>query len=124
MRAIDGSDEATLYALELKGIDVERVKFSPQKLAAAYENLGMLISNRAISYPHYPELIAEFDVFKSDFTYGEAPDYSLQVAQQSGIHALCLVTYDVDPLAASMPDEYIYYSYDRDLIGYGRPEWM
>ena len=37
VRAIDGSDEAMLYALELKGVEVERVKFSPQKLAAAYE---------------------------------------------------------------------------------------
>ncbi len=78
VRAIDGSDEAMLYALELKGVYVDRVKFTRQKLAAAYENLGLLIRDRVISFPHYPELIAELDVFKSDFTYGEAPDYSLQ----------------------------------------------
>lgn len=124
VRAIDGYDEAMLYDLELKGVYVDRVTFTRQELAAAYENLGMLIRNRIISYPYYPELIAELDVFKSDFTYGEAPDYSLQVAQQSGIHALCLVTYDVDPLALSMPFEEIYYSYDPDLIGYGGPERM
>jgi hypothetical protein len=69
------------------------------------ENLSMLIRNHVISYPHYPELMAELDVFKSDFTYGEAPDYSLQVAQQSGIHALCLVTYDVDPEELNTPIE-------------------
>jgi len=63
-------------------------------------------------------------VFKSDFTYGEAPDYSLQVAQQSGIHALCLVIYDVDPSALSMPYRDIYYSYDPDLIGNGGSERM
>jgi hypothetical protein len=118
VRAIDGSDAAMLYALELKGVDVDRVTFDRQEQAASYENLGMLISNRAISYPHYPELIAELDVFKSDFTYGEAPDYSLQIAQQSGILALCLVTYNVDPLVLSMSYDDIYYSYDPDLIRY------
>ena len=80
----------------------------------------MLISNRVISYPPYPELISELDVFKSDFTFSEAPDYSLQIAQQSGIHALCLVTHDADPEVLSMPFEEIYYSYDRDFIVYGR----
>ena len=73
--------------------------------------------NRVISYPHYPELIAELDVFKSDFTFSGAPDYSLQIAQQSGIHALCLVTYDVDP-EAPLPFEDIYYSYDPDPTEY------
>jgi hypothetical protein len=62
--------------------------------------------------------MAELGVFKSDFTYGEAPDYSLQVAQQSGILALCLVTYDVAPEAPTMPIE-VYYSYDFDLLRYG-----
>jgi hypothetical protein len=48
----------------------------------------------------------------------------LQVAQQSGIHALCLVTYDVDPLVLSMPYDEVYYSYDRDLFGYvGSERW-
>ena len=63
VRAIAGYDEAMLYALELKGVYVDRVKFTPQKMAAAYENLGLMIRNRVISYPHYPELIAELDVF-------------------------------------------------------------
>jgi hypothetical protein len=41
----------------------------------------------------------------------------LQIAQQSGIHALCLVTYDVDP-EAPLPFEDVYYSYDPDFIEY------
>jgi predicted phage terminase large subunit-like protein len=118
VRAIDGYDEAMLNDLEVRGVFVDRVKFSTQKLAAAFENLSMLIHNHIISYPRYPELMAELGVFKSDFTYGEAPDYSLQVAQQSGILALCLVTYDVAPEAPSMPIE-VYYSYDFDLLRYG-----
>jgi len=121
VRAMAGPDEAMLRALERKGVYVDRVTFDREERAAAYENLGMLISNRAITYPDYPELIAELDVFKSDFTYGEAPDYSLQVAQQSGILALCLVTYDVDPEALSMSYEEVYYSYYPDLIRYWGP---
>ncbi len=95
----------------------QRVKFTEKELAAAYENLSMLMRNRVISYPLYPELIAELDVFKSDFTFSGVPDYSLQIAQQSGIHALCLVTYDVDP-EAPLTCEDVYYSYDPDLIEY------
>jgi hypothetical protein len=97
VRALGGHDEALLKTLEQRGVYVERVTFTPQELAAAYENLGLLIHNRVISYLHYPDLIAEFDVFKSDFTFSGAPDYTTQTAQQSGIHGLCLVIYDVDP---------------------------
>ncbi|MGB9371391.1 MAG: hypothetical protein WCB79_05620 [Halobacteriota archaeon] len=57
-------------------------------------------------------------MFKSGFTFDERADYSLQVAQQSGIHVLCLVTHDL----SAEPIHYrrqpsIYYSYDRYLIG-------
>ena len=76
---------------------MRRVKFNQKELAAAYENLGMHIRKRVISFPYFHGLMAELDVFKSDFTYSGAPDYGLQIAQQSGIHALCLATYDVDP---------------------------
>ena len=82
--------------------------------ASIFEFYSLLILNRVISYPRYPNLIAELDVFKSDFTFSGAPDYSLQTAQQSGIRALCLVTYDVDP----EPFVDVFYSYDRDLIDY------
>ena len=59
--------------------------------------------------------MAELSVFKSAFTYDEKPDYSLQVAQQSGIHALCLVTYDLDPTMFEYhPD--IYYGFDEDRL--------
>jgi hypothetical protein len=83
--------------------------------AASYEHLGLMMRNHIISYPKYPELIAELDVFKSDFTLSGAPDYSLQIAQQSGIHALCLVTKDVDP---ETPRQYqnVFYHYNRDLL--------
>jgi hypothetical protein len=59
----------------------------------------------------------ERSTFKSDCTFSGAPDYSLQTAQQSGIHALCLVTYDVDP-EAPLPFQNVYYSYYSDLIEY------
>ena len=115
VRAFDGIDEAMLKALEYKGVYVRRVKLNQKKLAEAYENLGMLIRKRIISYPHDPELIAELEVFKSDFTYSGAPEYGLQIAQQSGIHALCLVTHDVDPEQDYSPYE-VWYNYDPEQL--------
>jgi hypothetical protein len=46
--------------------------------------------------------MAELSVFKSAFAYDEKPDYSLQIAQQSGINALCLLTHDLDPTIGSI----------------------
>jgi hypothetical protein len=100
-----------LKALENKGVYVVPIKFNQKKLSSAYENLGMLIRNRVISYPYDPELIAELEVFKSDFTYSGAPDYTTQIAQQSGIHALCLVTSDVNPEQDYSPHEKVWYHY-------------
>jgi len=68
VRAFDDFDEAMLKALEYKGVYMRRVKFNQKELAAAYENLGLHTRKRIISYPYFPELIAELDVFKSDFT--------------------------------------------------------
>jgi predicted phage terminase large subunit-like protein len=111
VRAFDDFNEAVLRALANKGVFVKPVKLSQKELAAAYENLGMLIRKRIISYPYIPELIAELDVFKSDLTFSGAPDYTTQIAQQSGIHALCLVTYEVDPEDSYDPYENIWYHY-------------
>lgn len=70
-----------------------------------------------ITIPAYPELQAEIDVFKSDFTFDGKADYSLQVAQQSGVQALCLVTYDLSAeLMNALRRPSVYYNYDRDLI--------
>ena len=57
-------------------------------------------------------------MFKSGFAFDESADYSLQAAQQSGIHALCLVTHDLsaEPIHCRRQPS-IYYSYDRHLIG-------
>ena len=109
--AFEGFDEALLKALENKGVYVQRVKSSQKALTSAYENLGMLISKRIISFPHNLELIAELEVFKSDFTYSGAPDYTTQIAQQSAIHALCLVTCDVNPEQDYSPYEKVWYHY-------------
>jgi predicted phage terminase large subunit-like protein len=109
--AFDGFDEALLKTLENKGVYVRRVKSSQKELTSAYENLGMLIRKRIISFPHNLELIAELDVFKSGFTYSGAPDYTTQIAQQSGIHALCLVTSDVDPEQDYSPYEKVWCHY-------------
>jgi hypothetical protein len=72
---------------------------------------------RLVSYPYYPALIAELDVFKSDFSLSGVPQYSMQIAQQSGIHALCLVTYDVDPELVCSPYDNVFYHYYPDLLG-------
>lgn len=93
------------------------MKSNRKKLVAAYENLARLMSRRIISFPQHPGLLAEIDVFKSAFTYDESPDYSLQIAQQSAIHALCLVTYDLSPEEVEYYNRpSIYYSYDWRLV--------
>ncbi|MGZ4951491.1 MAG: phage terminase large subunit [Halobacteriota archaeon] len=120
VRAFDGFDEAMLRALENRGVYVRRVKLSQKELAAAYENLGMLIRRRIISYPNNPELIAELEVFKSDLTLGGVPDYTAQIAQQSGIHALCLVTFEVNPEQAFPPRANVFYHYVPEQLYGGR----
>jgi predicted phage terminase large subunit-like protein len=115
VRVIKGFDEALTHCAELKGTYIQKVKFTKAKLTPAYENLSQLIESRLITIPEYPELMAELSVFTSAFTYDEKPDYSLQVAQQSGIHALCLVTHDLDPTMWEYhPD--IYYGFDPDRL--------
>jgi hypothetical protein len=93
VRIFDRVSEALVTELGMRGVWVERVKYS--KLEASYENLALLMEEDAITIPDYHELQAELDVFKSGFTFDGSADYSAQVAQQSGIHALCLVTYDI-----------------------------
>jgi predicted phage terminase large subunit-like protein len=117
VRAIDDLDEAMLFALEMKGVYVQRVAMNRKKWAAAVENLAMLMRNDSVIFPHEPNLLAELEVFKSEFTLDESPDYSLQAGAQSAIHALCLVTYDLGPEVVR--DRFrpsIYYSYDRSLF--------
>ena len=95
---------------------MERVKYS--KLEASYENLALLMEEDAITIPDYHEPQAELDVFKSGFTFDGSADYSAQVAQQSGIHALCLVTYNVSAaLIHFRRQPSVYYNFDRHLMG-------
>lgn len=117
VRAFNGIDEALLFGLEVKGVYVQRCRFTKTQLGAAYENLAMLMNRKHITFPHEPELLAELEVFKSEFTLDESPDYSLQVGAQSAIRALCLVTYDMIPEVVNKKFEpSIYYSYDRSLF--------
>jgi len=105
---------AVISALEMHGIWVGRVKYS--KLEDSYENLALLME--MITIPDDRLLQAELDVFKSGITFDGSADYSLQVAQQSGIHALCLVTHDISAaLIHYRRQPSIYFSYDQDLIG-------
>ena len=97
VRVIKGYDEALTYSAELKGTYIQKIEFNKAKFAAAYENLSQLIRNRLIDIPEYPELMAELNVFRSEFTFDETPDYTTQIAQQSAINALALCTYDLDP---------------------------
>jgi predicted phage terminase large subunit-like protein len=117
VRAIDDLDEALLNALEMKGVYVQRVPMTRKKWTAAYENLAMLMRNDYVSFPHEPDLLAELEVFRSDFTLDESPAYTLQIGAQSAIHALCLVTYDLSPEVVKQTFQpSIYYSYDPDMI--------
>jgi len=114
-------NQALVSALGMQGIWVERVKLTRSELD---ENLAMLSEYEMITVSGYPDLQAELDVFKSGFTFDESADYSLQVAQQSGIHALCLVTYDLTPeLIDDLGRPSIYYNYDPDLVGYMHFSW-
>jgi predicted phage terminase large subunit-like protein len=116
VRIFDHVSGALVTELGMRRVLVERVKYS--KLEASYENLALLMEEDAITIPDYHELQAELDVFKSGFTFDGSADYSAQVAQQSGIHALCLVTYDISAaLIHFRRQPSVYYSFDRDLIG-------
>jgi len=122
VRAFDDRNEALVSALEAHGVYVERIARSERKYC--YDNLALLIENDTITVPGYPELTAELDVFKSAPTYDESADYGLQVAQQSAIDALCLVTHDLTPgLIRYLTQPSIYYSYDPDFVkgGYFGP---
>ena len=117
VRAFDGVDEALLFALEVKGVYVQRIKMSKARLGASYENLAMLMRSRLITFPYEKDLLAELEVFKSEFTLDESPDYSNQIAAQASIHALCLVTFDMSPQAIKKSFEpSVYYSFDRSLF--------
>ena len=116
VRIFDHVSGALVTELGMRRVWVERVKYS--KLQAFYDNLALLMEEDAITIPAYHELQAELDVFKSGPTLDGSADYSAQVAQQSGIHALCLVTYDISAaLIHFRRQPSIYFSYDQHLIG-------
>jgi hypothetical protein len=73
------------------------------------------VSGRLVDIPDNPELVAELEVFKPNFDFEETPDYALQVAQQSAMLALCLVTHDLDPSMWEFHPS-IYCNFDPDLI--------
>ena len=123
VRAFD-RNEALISALEMQGVCVERVKLTRSKLEDSYENLAALMAYDMITVSGFPELQAELDVFKSGLTFDESADYSLQVAQQSGIHALCLVTYDLPPaFIDDLRQPSITYGYDPEVYGYIHFGW-
>ena len=112
VRTFDRERGSLVVALELRGALVEFVKYA--KLKDFYENLSLLRGKIVI--PDFPELRAELDVFKSAPTFDGSADYTLQAAQQSGIQALCLVTYDLGfELYTDQPS--IYLNYDPDVVG-------
>ncbi|MGP8133713.1 MAG: hypothetical protein ACLQAL_05535 [Halobacteriota archaeon] len=45
--------------------------------------------------PDNPDLIAELEAFHSEPKFDKSADYTAQIARQSGVHALCLVTHDL-----------------------------
>ncbi len=113
VRVIDGFDEALVHEVEVKGTCVRRFAFNKRKLAAAYENLSQFVKKRLVDLPDNPELMAELEVFHSEPTFDESADYTAQIAQQSGVHALCLVTHDLSP---AMSELSIYWSFDPTQV--------
>jgi len=84
--------------------------------------MSMLVSSQLVNVFNNPELVAELEVFRSDFTFDETPDYSLQVAQQSAVIGLSLVTHDLEP---SMWEWHLtfYANFDVDAIAPWLSEW-
>jgi hypothetical protein len=115
VRVIDGSDEALVCEVELKGTYVQRIKFNKQKFDAAYENLSQLVRKSVVDLPNNPELMAELEAFHSEPTFDDSADYTAQIAQQSGVHALCLVTQDLSSTQAEFVPS-VYCSFDPDQI--------
>jgi hypothetical protein len=77
----------------------------------------MLIKKDIVTFPQHPQLLAELEVFKSEFTWNESPDYTLQIAAQSAISAMCLVTHDLSPeLIKYTTQPSIYFSFDPDML--------
>jgi hypothetical protein len=110
--------------LEMQPVWVERVELTRSTLEDSYDNLATLRAYDMITVSGFPDLQAEPDVFKSGLTLDESADYSLQVAQQSGIHALCLVAYDLtSELIDDLRQPSITYSYDPELEGYIHFSW-
>ncbi|MGZ4892274.1 MAG: hypothetical protein ACXV2B_08495 [Halobacteriota archaeon] len=69
------------------------------------------MDNERISYPNDPDLIAELEVFRSEFTATGAPDYSVQRGQDTAVRALCLVTYDLSAEEFDWMWGAVYYNY-------------
>jgi hypothetical protein len=106
-----------------KGLDT---RLTPTEIETAEDIQGLFneVVAEVRTADGFPDLQAELDVFKSDLTFDESADYSLQVAQQSGAHALCLVTYDLTPeLIDDLRQLSIYYNYDPDFEGYVHFSW-
>jgi len=116
-RVIKGVDDALTYRVELRGVYIKKVKFDRATEFAAYENLSELVRGGLIRVPGYPELIAEMNVFGSEFTFDESPDYTMQTAQQSGIRALALCTYNLDPTMWEYHPR-IYANFDLSQVGW------
>jgi predicted phage terminase large subunit-like protein len=115
VRVIDDLDEALVYAVELKGTYVQRIKFNKRKFSTAYENLSQLVRKRLVDLPNNPELMAELEAFHSEPTFDESADYTAQIARQSGVRALCLVTHDLSFTQSEFRPT-VYCSFDEDQI--------
>ncbi len=115
VRVIDDFDEALVYAAEIRGTYVQRIKFNKRKFVTAYENLSQLVRKRRVDLPNNPELMAELEAFHSEPTFDESADYTAQIARQSGVHALCLVTHDLSFTQSEFRPT-VYCNFDPDQI--------
>jgi hypothetical protein len=84
------ADELKAYVLSLMPICTEKSEIDLIMSALPFEAFMEIVQS---AFP----ITAILDVFKSDLTFSGVPDYSLQVAQQSAVQALCLATYDYEP---------------------------
>ena len=94
---------------------MQRIKFNKRKFSSAYENLSQLVRTRLVDLPNNPELMAELEAFHSEPTFDESADYTAQIARQSGVRALCLVTHDLSFTQSEFRPT-VYCSFDEDQI--------
>lgn len=114
VRVIDGLDEALVYAVELKGTYVQRIRFNTRKFATAYETLASLCEKASWICRTTQSLWRS-----SKRSIVSLRSMSLQTirADCTAVRGACALSCDPRsqlPQAEFVPS--VYYNFDRDQI--------